>query len=201
MYMKLSFLSVHPCRAFDRLKSSYSSKVVPLLFDLCMKMDPMASQPLLLRNLPDTAGLVIFINQVIKLATTQLRSGSGPFEEAEKHEDEWQTVEPAMVWIALQCFPYSVEYEGENSMGAWEYALATKDHLASFNEGIPLLAVVGVGLYMLVAKGLCFESPSCFLFNPSLFSLVLFLFCSLVFLVIILSFHIICVHKLVWHHG
>ncbi|KAH9571646.1 hypothetical protein CY35_02G105300 [Sphagnum magellanicum] len=124
----------HLLRAFDRLKSSYSSKVVPLLLDLCMKMDPMASQPLLLRNLPDTAGLVTFINQVIKLATTRLRSGSGPFEEAEKHEDEWQTVEPAMVWIALQCFPYSVECEGENSMGAWEYALATKDRLASFNK-------------------------------------------------------------------
>ncbi|CAM6068321.1 unnamed protein product [Sphagnum tenellum] len=101
----------HLLRAFDRLKSSYSSKVVPLLLDLCMKMDPMASQPLLLRNLPDTAGLVTFINQVIKLATTRLRSGSGPFEEAEKYEDEWQTVEPAMVWIALQCFPYSVDDE------------------------------------------------------------------------------------------
>lgn len=152
MYMKLSYLSVHPCRAFDRLKSSYSSKVVPLLLDLCMKLDPMASQPLLLRNLPDTAGLVTFINQVIKLATTRLRSGSGPFEEAEKHEDEWQTVEPAMVWIALQCFPYSVEYEGENSMCAWEYALATKDHLASFNKGIPLIAVLGAGCICLLLK-------------------------------------------------
>jgi U3 small nucleolar RNA-associated protein 20 len=132
----------HLLRAFDRLKSSYSCKVVPLLLDLCMKMDPMASQPLLLRNLPDTAGLVTFINQVIKLATTRLRSGSGPFEEAEKHEDEWQTAEPAMVWIALQCFPYSVEYEGENSMGAWEYALAAKDRLASFNkEGMEEVSV------------------------------------------------------------
>lgn len=100
-----------------------------------MKMDPEANQPFLLKSLPDSEGLITFIIQLIDCSRTRLGICHVEGKVDKVIEDEVLKIDPAMFWVAVQCFPYVVISEGDSLDRSWETTLAIEKYLASFQEG------------------------------------------------------------------
>jgi hypothetical protein len=123
------------CRAFCHLIKSNSVEVLPLVLDLCTKMDPSARQPFLLKAAPESNELIAFVVDCILMATRKLTKFSKEEDKETGNDADLLNIEPATVLVSVQCFPYVVTSEGDNSERAWEFILAVEDYLTAYDKG------------------------------------------------------------------
>lgn len=123
------------CRAFCHLIKSNSVEVLPLVLDLCTKMDPSARQPFLLKAAPESNELITFVVDCILMATRKLTKFSKEGDKETGNDADLHNIEPSTVLVSVHCFPYVVTSEGDNSEQAWEFILAVEDYLTAYDKG------------------------------------------------------------------
>jgi hypothetical protein len=115
-----------------------TSEVLPLVLDLCLKMDPSGNHTFLLKHVSDSTEIITFIINLVEDSTTSLMDYLSKDKEVAKSEG-FLKHEPALVWMALHCFPYVVTSGADHSERAWEFAVALEDCLAAHDKGSPLV--------------------------------------------------------------
>ena len=125
-------------RALNGWCKDNTSEVLPLVLDLCLKMEP--SGTFLLKHVADSSKIIAFIMNVVKESTSSLKGVSSKKGATKSHG--FFKHEPALVWMALQCFPHAVEFGADHSELAWKLAVALEDYIAAFDEGSPLVDIL-----------------------------------------------------------
>lgn len=121
-------------RALSGLIQRNTSTALPMVLDLCQKMDPSGNHPFLLTHLPDSTNLINFVTRLIEDSIASLRASLPNGRKISKFED-FLKLEPALMWVALNCFPYIVG-SGDDHLGrAWEFAVAIEDYITAFDKG------------------------------------------------------------------
>lgn len=122
-------------RALSGLIQRNTSTALPMVLDLCQKMDPSGNHPFLLTHLPDSTNLINFVTRLIEDSIASLRASLPNGRKISKFED-FLKLEPALMWVALNCFPYIVG-SGDDHLGrAWEFAVAIEDYITAFDKGM-----------------------------------------------------------------
>ena len=125
-------------RALSGLIKENTSEVLPLLVDLCLKMEPTGNHGFLLEHVPDSTEIITFIIKLVEDSTTSLSAYLSKDKEAPKSES-FLKHEPSLVWMALQCFPYVVATGADHSERAWELAVALEDYITAYDKGSSLV--------------------------------------------------------------
>lgn len=107
----------------DRLVEEYPADVLLLLLDLSQRLDLKSYLG------PESARLKIFVINLIQEAITALKLKHSTAEQSDG--DESPAIDPAMVWVALQCLPWIIGSGEEHRSLAWEYVTAVDNFLVS----------------------------------------------------------------------
>ncbi|KAG0630923.1 hypothetical protein M758_1G214100 [Ceratodon purpureus] len=119
--------------ALSGLIEDYASEVLPLVLDLCLKMEPSGNHAFLLKHVPKSTEIITFIIKLVDDSTTLLRECLSKDKTAKSQS--FLNHETALVWMAMQCFPHVVAPGADHSQRAWEFAVALEDYIAAFNKG------------------------------------------------------------------
>lgn len=114
--------------------------MLPLVLDLCLKMEPAGNQAFLLKYVPDSTDIITFIIKLIEDSTSSLRASMPKDGEIAKSEGFFKH-EPALVWMALHCFPHVVASGADHSERAWELAVALEEYVSAYEKGCFLVDI------------------------------------------------------------
>lgn len=115
--------------------------MLPLVLDLCLKMDPSGTNAFLLKHVPDSSEIITFIVKLIDESTAGLRASLRKDKETSKSES-FSKHEPAVLWMALHCFPHVVSSDADQSGRAWELAVALEEHILAYDKGCFLFDIL-----------------------------------------------------------
>lgn len=133
-------------RALSGLIKDNTSEVLPLVLDLCLKMDPSGTNAFLLKHVPDSSEIITFIVELIDESTAGLRASLRKDKEIAKSES-FSKHDPAALWMALHCFPHVVSSEVDQSgERAWELAVALEEYVLAFDKGCLLFDILDFAL-------------------------------------------------------
>ncbi|BBN08979.1 U3 small nucleolar RNA-associated protein 20 [Marchantia polymorpha subsp. ruderalis] len=121
--MLLQTFAPYVLRTLDRLVEEYPADVLLLLLDLSQRLDLKSYLG------PESARLKIFVINLIQEAITALKLKHSTAEQSDG--DESPAIDPAMVWVALQCLPWIIGSGEEHRSLAWEYVTAVDNFLVS----------------------------------------------------------------------
>lgn len=132
-------------RALSGLIKENTSEVLPLVLDLCLKMDPSGTNAFLPKHVPDSSEIITFIVELIDESTAGLRASLRKDKEIAKSES-FSKHEPAVLWMALHCFPHVVSSDADQSGRAWELAVALEEYILAYDKGCFLFDVLDFAL-------------------------------------------------------
>eukprot|EP00850_Spirogloea_muscicola_P013633 SM000093S24444 [mRNA] locus=s93:494111:510484:+ [translate_table: standard] len=101
----------------DRHISTHPTELLPLLLDVCLKLEPLPAKPVLLVRHEKALGLRLaaFVTGLLRASATSLTDNGADKAANNVAEDGqlWLAQEPAIIWTALQCLPYATQDEQE----------------------------------------------------------------------------------------
>eukprot|EP00850_Spirogloea_muscicola_P021570 SM000254S08796 [mRNA] locus=s254:122773:139016:- [translate_table: standard] len=101
----------------DRHMLTHPTELLPLLLDVCLKLEPLPAKPALLVSHEKAQGsrLAAFVTGLLRASATSLTDHGADEVVNNVAEDGqlWLGQEPAIIWTALQCLPYAIENERE----------------------------------------------------------------------------------------
>lgn len=116
----------------DRLVDLHSMTVLPLVVELCRKLNE--DHTAVLKRFPlQTSKLISFILSTLEAAVRHLKI---KIIEGDESEDTFGT-DPALLWVALECYPFAVAHGETHGQLAWEYAFSLDKFLNSADHHEP----------------------------------------------------------------
>lgn len=115
--------------------------MLPLVLDLCLKMEPSGNNVFLLKHVPDSTEIITFIIKLIEDSITSLRVSLSKDKDIPKSQ-RFLRHKHAFVWMALHCFPHVVASGADHSERAWELAVALEDYMTAYDKGCSLVYIL-----------------------------------------------------------
>eukprot|EP00850_Spirogloea_muscicola_P011766 SM000074S21676 [mRNA] locus=s74:346390:362774:- [translate_table: standard] len=101
----------------DRYMLTHPTELLPLLLDVCLKLEPLPAKPALLLRHEEAQGLRLaaFVTGLLRASATSLTDNGADTVANNVAEDgqPWLAQEPAIIWTALQILPYATQDERE----------------------------------------------------------------------------------------